>query len=451
MEYSRLRRPLSSVDIINVRFVEDEDWDFRRADTRYLTHGLHPYPARMVPQVVGRLLERYAPKGCVVLDPFCGSGTVLVEARLHGMNSVGIDINPLACLLARVKSTPISPEKVRKAWASLKATIGKEIGLLRFGQIDVDIPDFSGTNIDYWYKPTTMKELAIIRNHLKEIEDDEIRLFFDVPFSLTARNVSGTRKGEFKLFRMPEEEWKKYEPDVFGTFVKHVEDAIERMEEFYKKCDRSVFSRVFMADTRKILTDDFPREANELLLENPPKIIVTSPPYGDSKTTVAYGQFSRLSALWLDFEKGFDRRTIMAVDRLSLGGKAGWVLKLDLPTLHQTLEMIRKNDRPYKARDKEVAAFFSDLYQCLENMHKVLDSGGYCCIVIANRTVRRVQIPTHAIIAEMGVKIGFENDITIIPRNIPTKRLPWKNAPENIPGLKGKTMSKENIIIMKKP
>jgi len=70
--------------------------------------------------------------------------------------------------------------------------------------------------------------------------------------------------------------------------------------------------------------------------------------------------------------------------------------------------------------------------------------------VIANRTVKRVLIPTHAIIAEMGVKIGFQNDVTIIPRNIPTKRLPWENAPENIPGLKGKTMSEEHIIIMRK-
>jgi len=64
--------------------------------------------------------------------------------------------------------------------------------------------------------------------------------------------------------------------------------------------------------------------------------------------------------------------------------------------------------------------------------------------------VRRIVIPTHIIIAEIGVGIRFENEVTIIPRNIPTKRLPWENAPENIPELKGKTMSKENIVIMRK-
>ncbi len=242
-----------------------------------------------------------------------------------------------------------------------------------------------------------------------------------------------------------------YMPDVFGTFTKYVEDAIERMDKFYKKCSKKVFSKVFMADTRKMLSRGFPEEANELLMGTPPKIIVTSPPYGDSRTTVAYGQFSRLSALWLDFEDGFDRETIMSLDKISLGGNVNKILRLDLPTLHQTLELIRKNDKPYKARDREVASYFSDLYMCLKKMYAVLDSGGYCCIVIANRTVRRVQIPTHIIIAEMGVEIGFKNDITIISRNIPTKRMPWENAPENIPGLKGKTMSKENIVIMRKP
>jgi hypothetical protein len=60
-----------------------------------------------------------------------------------------------------------------------------------------------------------------------------------------------------------------------------------------------------------------------------------------------------------------------------------------------------------------------------------------------------VVIPTHEIIVEMGAEVGFEK-VAVIPRNIPTKRLPWENAPENIPGMKGKTMSQENIIIMRK-
>ena len=435
-------------EIINARLVEDEDWDFKGANTKYMTHGLHPYPAKMIPQISRRLLERYSSKGDVVLDPFCGSGGVLVEARLASMNSIGLDINPLACLLAEVKSNPINPEVLKKHWVNLKRKIGSEIRSFKFREIkDVRLPDFSGTNIDYWFKPSTMKELAIIRRNLNNIIDDNLRKFFDIPFSYTIRDVSGTRKGEYKLYRIPEDKWKKFSPNVYKTFLKYVDKSIQKMKKFYEKCNKDVYSRVFLGDTRKMFTDEFPKNANDILIKKPPKIIVTSPPYGDSRTTVAYGQFSRLSSLWLDFEEEMDREVIMNIDKTSLGGEPNSLSKLDFFTLNQTLDAIRDNS---EKRAAECATFFSDLYKCLINMYTALDEEGYCCIVIANRTVSRIQVPTHIIIIEMGMEIGFENNLTIIPRNIPSKRLPWVNAPENIPGLKGKTMSKENIVIMRK-
>ena len=353
------------VRYVNVKLIEDEDWDFRGVDTKYMTHGLHPYPARMIPQIARRLMEKYASKGDVVLDPFCGSGTVLVEARLLGLNSIGIDINPLACLLAEVKSNPLDPSVLKNYWRKLKSNIRRDIAALRFGQIeDVVVPDFSGTNIEYWFKANTIKELAIIRKHIERIKDEEIRKFFSVAFSITVREASGTRKREYKLYRMPKEEWEKYSPNTPKIFISNVEKAIEKMKEFYKASFKEVFSRVFMADTRKMFSEEFPDEANKLLLSNPPKIIVTSPPYGDSRTTVAYGQFSRLSSLWLSYENGFDKKIIMNVDKLSIGGEPNRLLKLDLSTLNLTIEAIEKNS---KERAKETLDFISDLYKCLEN------------------------------------------------------------------------------------
>jgi hypothetical protein len=438
------------LETIKLKWLNNEDWDFVGEDTQYLTHGLHPYPARMVPQIARRLIRKLARENDVVLDPFCGSGGVLVEARLASLNSIGIDINPLACLLAEVKSNPIDPKVLQSYWRSLKSKVIRKVAALKFKEIDVTVPDFSGTNMEYWFKLITLKELTIIRENIKVIEENCIRKFFEVPFSLTVRDVSGTRKKEYKLYRLPKDEWEKYSPDSLTTFINHVERSIKKMEEFYNQCNKNVFSKVFMADTRDLFTEKFLEEGNRLLRDYPPKIIVTSPPYGDSRTTVAYGQFSRFSSLWLDFEPDFRREIIKNVDKISLGGDVNNSKKIDLsnlPTLNETIEQIRKNS---EKRAEEVLSFFSDLYQCLEKMYECLDEGGYCCIVIANRTVRRVIIPTHAIIAEMGVNIGFENDVVIIPRSIPTKRLPWENAPENIPGLKGKTMSKENVVIMRK-
>jgi SAM-dependent methyltransferase len=424
------------------------DWDFVGEDTQYLTHGLHPYPARMVPQIARRLLKMYARKNDVVLDPFCGSGGVLVEARLAGLNSVGIDINPLACLLAEVKSNPIDPSILESWWRELQPKIAQDTNSSKNKEVAAELIKFHKTSLRYWFKEETIRELAVIRRHIRTIEERDVRRFFAVPFSLTVRDVSGTRKNEYKLYRLPEAEWRRFQPDVLATFTKHVERSIRRMGEFYSEADKNVFSRVFLGDTRLLFTDRFPKEGNRLLKERPPKIIVTSPPYGDSRTTVAYGQFSRLPSLWLDFEPEFTREVVMSVDKLSLGGESAKRISIDCetPTLAKTVEEIRGKE---EKRAAEVLAYFADLYACVKKMYDVLDDGGYCCIVIANRTVRRVTIPTHEIIVEMGAKVGFEK-VVVIPRNIPTKRLPWENAPENIPGMKGKTMSQENIIIMRK-
>lgn len=88
--------------------VVDYSWNFEKADTKYCTHGIYKYPAMMVAPIVKRFIDEYATPGeSVVLDPFCGSGSVLVESVLHDCESYGIDINPLALLLAKVKTTPI--------------------------------------------------------------------------------------------------------------------------------------------------------------------------------------------------------------------------------------------------------------------------------------------------------------------------------------------------------
>jgi DNA modification methylase len=67
-------------------------------------HGFHTYPARMHPTTAGRLVRAATEPGAVVLDPFCGSGTVLVEAMIAGRNAVGTDLNPLAERLSRLKT-----------------------------------------------------------------------------------------------------------------------------------------------------------------------------------------------------------------------------------------------------------------------------------------------------------------------------------------------------------
>ena len=96
---------------------ETIDWTFREISTSQYTHGFHQYPARMHPEIAKRMIERYATGSkTVILDPFMGSGGVLVEAMLHGNNSIGIDLNPFAVLLSKVKITPLDPKKLENTF-----------------------------------------------------------------------------------------------------------------------------------------------------------------------------------------------------------------------------------------------------------------------------------------------------------------------------------------------
>ena len=97
----------------------DSSWDYKGEKTKSYTHCMHTYPAMFIPQVARRLLEQYSKKGDTVCDIFCGSGTALVESRLLGRNSYGIDLNPLATFLAKVKTTEIDSKLLYKTYFKL--------------------------------------------------------------------------------------------------------------------------------------------------------------------------------------------------------------------------------------------------------------------------------------------------------------------------------------------
>ena len=437
---------------------QDEDWDFVNANIHYMTHGIHPYPARMIPQIAQRLINRYSSPGQVLLDPFCGSGGVLVEAILAEREAFGIDINPLACLIARVKSNPLNPKVLAAEWERLR----KKIAIARnFEKVKVERPAFY-EEIKYWFKDYVIDDLALIRHILEsEIKDEQILEFFKVCFSNTVRLVSGTRKGEFKLYRIPTEKWDNFKPDVLMTFEERVNIAIGKMGEFYQQYNklRNKFkATVIEGDSRELLTEKFPSDEPG---EESVDLIVTSPPYGDSKTTVAYGQFSKLSLLWL----GYSKEAVLEVDKKCIGGRRNHHT-INSKALDLTVEKIRESARAEEAEIKdpteakkvrvssekrvcEVIDFFVDLSRVIDRLEKVMKKGGIAAFVLGNRTVKSIKIPADEILIEIGREYGLEH-LTTIYRRIPSKRIPWMSSPTNKPGEKVNTISRESIVILKK-
>lgn len=409
---------------------EDEDWDYATANTKTETHCFHTYPAMMIPQVARRLIKMFAQNGDSILDPFCGSGTVLVEAKIAGLPSYGIDINPLACLIARAKTTPVNVKILRQQALSLLNDFLEDTRSIEINPDYSPIPAFF--NIDYWFKPNVSHLLSALRSRIFAISDVQVREFFLVAFSETVREASYTRKGEFKLYRIRKDKLDEYNPNVGEIFFTKVCRNISGMEEFIQKVDTNAQCEVLREDTRN--QTSVPAKSINL--------IVTSPPYGDSKTTVAYGQFSRLSLQWLGFEEARD------IDNRLLGGrrKAGLDFASHTPTLQSILEKIALKD---KKRVLDVNSFYHDFSLCFQEIARVCVLGAKACLVVGNRTVKGIKIPTDRIIVEIGEKFGFTH-IETFQRNIPNKRMPSKNSPSNVQGELGNTMTKEHILIMKK-
>ena len=172
-------------------------------------------------------------------------------------------------------------------------------------------------------------------------------------------------------------------------------------------------------------------------------LVVTSPPYGDSRTTVAYGQFSRLALQWLDYED------IISLDNKLLGGKASKELevKINSPTLKKIIDGIAKID---SKRAKEVLSFYEDFDKCVIQLNRVMAKDGYVCFVVGNRTVKGINIPTDKIMSEIFMAHDNYKYIATHLRAIPNKRMPSLNSPSNKVGEKVTTMCNEFIFVLQK-
>ena len=404
---------------------KNESWDFREADTKEYTHCFHTYPAMMIPQIARRLLKEYGTEGGWLLDPYCGTGTSLVEASLFGMHSVGCDINPLVRLVAVAKSTPVCLSTLDKTLSELNEYLF-EIQRRESNLPNAPIPNIP--NLTYWFSGEVIRTLACLRAGISRVKDKALQNFILVAFSETVREVSYTRNGEFKLYRMPENKLKDFKPDVLGIFTKKLRRNRQGLASYLEK-RKDVKVSVSMANTVQ----------GELPTPRPPEgydIVITSPPYGDSQTTVAYGQFSRLAAEWIELPNA------RKVDKIAMGGIRSKETLVGSP-VSSAVEKICLID---EKRAKEVSAFYIDLERSISSIAKACSPHATICYVVGNRRVKGVVLPTDEFVVDAFRQHGFVHKATIV-RNIPNKRMPKKNSPSNIAGKTSTTMHEENIVI----
>lgn len=450
-------------------------WDFVGSDTKELTHGLHNYPAIMIYPIsrnIISIVKKYQ-KINTLLDPFMGSGTVLVEGQLSGFRKVyGTDLNPLSVLMSKVKTTVLNDncfnDQLRQLNENITNKYSKMNNLLKtineyIDSINIDITVKEGWGVDaynilteffqknnvtlnipnfknmgYWFKPKVIIELQLIKEAISDIEDNDYKNFFLICYSEVVRYVSNTRNSEFKLYRMPADKILKYDYDVKEYFNKVLLRNIDKIRQFAEKTNSNSEVHISFEDSREL----------ESIPDNSIDLMITSPPYGDSRTTVAYGQFSRPSLWWLDLDY-IQQNLLHKLDNDLLGGKKvgkEFEYTLSSHTLQNSMKKILEADI---TRARDVYSFYVDLDKALMSITKKMKINSYQFWVVGNRTVKKEKLLTDRIIVELGKKYGLV-EVYDIPRNIPNKVMPSKNSPTNEVGKTVSTMTNEHIVILRK-
>lgn len=409
------------------RYLEDEqpiEVDFRKlvswipySDSE--THYIHPYPAKLIKHIPifflnsGILVKK---PGEVVLDPFCGSGTVLLESVLHGFNSVGCDSNPLARLISTVKTTSLHEGTVLQSLEDIVKTY-KATRVKKTPNV---------VNIDHWYQPHIKSSLNRIRHSIESSDlDENIENFFYVCLSSISKKLSNADPRLSVPVKLNPEKYKNDDrrevaykhldkvtnTDPLESFIKNVKDNLQRVSLFNKR-------------TGKGKVEKIGNNANSVPVPDcSVDLIITSPPYSGAQK---YIRSSSLSLGWLGY---CEETTLRDFERKNIGrehySKSEYksLTRTGVDEADQFLERIW-TDNPLRAHIN--ANYLAEMRQCLKEMYRVLKVDKFCIIVIANNEVCGKLFETQKYVNEIAEQCGFKTQLRLVDyihsRGLMTKR-----------------------------
>ena len=404
--------------------VRNDSYDFLGSSYSALYPNLHKYPATMLPQIGIKLFKDFNIKAKSLLDPYCGSGssfTVGLDVGITKMN--GFDLNPLAVLISKVKFTQLDIERLDSIRISLRNDIYNFIKNEE-NVNKIKVPTFN--NIDFWFSKHAITSLAVIKTFIEKIEDENYKRFFLLPFSETARECSYTRNNEFKLYRMKEHDALLFNPDIYGLYFYKLQLALDIYQTYY-------LPKLKQVEKIEIENAPFYNKCKKW------DVVLTSPPYGDSKTTVAYGPVSFFGNHWLGVENA------SKLDNLLMGG----ALKKNLYLKGIIKEYILEIEKQSNKRAYEASSYYFDLSSSIKEVANAISDSGYSIYIVGNRCVKGITLPTDQFVAEQFELNGLKHVITY-ERLIGNKSMPLKNSPSNITGKRMITMTKEYIVVCRK-
>ncbi|MFL9837207.1 site-specific DNA-methyltransferase [Flavobacterium sp. ST-75] len=310
------------------------------------THAIHPYPAKFIPQIPKKIIEEFSNERHTILDPFSGSGTTLLEAKIKGRDSVGFDINPIGVLISRVKSHCYTSDQFKQI-EEILAVIARRENETNTSKLWIPkIP-----RIEHWFKKEVIQALSIIVDEIRKIKDIDIQRFFNLCLSGIIVSVSNQESETRFAAKSNNSNFK----GVFASFKRKVIVNKEKLEEL---CGNEKFSRssclIYLEDSRNI---------SESLPENSIDLVITSPPYVNSFDYYLYHKFR---IYWISYPENNEVIDITEVQQKELGSR-------------------------YKFSGKnapDIKIFKKEMVDCFKSVHKVTKPGKMIFIIVGDSIIK---------------------------------------------------------------
>lgn len=348
-------------------------------------------------KIVERLSQEF--EISVIADPFVGAGSSMNEALARGVDFVGQDINPLAILLCRVQYGPFYLDALATSLNRIMQRVPDING--------VKLPEFLGD--DKWFTNPVLDALATLRDSILEEESPWARRFWWVCLAETVRYVSRDRLSTHKLHIHPEKGTELSKSQVYDTFREISERNVRKYRKKKEALDElNVLGRaspdseisLSLGDTASHLDWDSSTDID---------LVFTSPPYGDNRTTIPYGQASFLPLSLIpegdlplppisDSTKNTNR-----LDGLSLGGnrRRGVDHLTEHPEVVSMLEhRVGDLEGFSESAQRRLGLFAVDLSESLSNLQDYLSPGAHCVFTVGRRNVDGKEIPVDKILED---------------------------------------------------
>ncbi len=378
---------------------ENREWAFESVrSTEQWTHGYHRYPAKFLPDVVRKIIEDYARGSNLIADLFAGCGTTLVEAKVHGISSVGTDINPVAQLITKVKTTALSPIALQQAYDALVKLFD-----------EYSECDYAGIQkhdrIDYWFTQPQKAKIAFLYDKIFHLDvNDDIKDFFYVCISHILKNCSWWLQTSTK----PQKDKEKKPEDPFEEFCRHCKKMIGWNEKFYNELNEKgrldTPCEIHLEDARHTSI-----QAGSI------NAIITSPPY---VTSYEYADIHQLTAYWMEYMSD-----IQEFRKKFIGSSYSGNTSLMVSNSKQAQKIVNALAEKSMHIARDVAQYFNDMQEVAKEMSRVLAPNGYACIVIGNTKIKEVQIKSAEVFFEFLRNAGLRK-VNVIKRSIPHKLMP---------------------------